>query len=53
MDLHEEDMNHLKNAHASAMEVVKSHPDWVKIDCEHNGEMKSMDNITEMIMKEI
>ena len=53
MDLHEEDMNHLKNAHASAMEVVKSHPDWVKIDCEQESEMKSMDNITEMIMKEI
>jgi len=53
MDLHEEDTDHLKNAHASAMEVVESHPDWVKIDCEENSVMRSIDEITEMIMGEI
>ncbi len=53
MDLHEEDVDHLKNAHASAMEVVESHSDWVKIDCEEAGEMRNIEDITEMIMEEI
>jgi hypothetical protein len=33
MDLHEEDKDHLQNAHNSAMEVVEK-LNWVKIDCE-------------------
>jgi hypothetical protein len=36
MDLHEEDVDHLKNAHASAMTIVNMNSDWVKIDCENN-----------------
>jgi dTMP kinase len=35
MDLHEEDKEHLINAHASAIEVVYRYSDWVKIDCEN------------------
>lgn len=54
MDLHEEDKDHLKNAHNTAMEIVSSHPDWIKIDCESdNWEMKSIEEINEVILKNI
>ncbi len=53
MDLHEEDKNHLRNAHNAAMEVVSMYPDWVKIDCEDAWEMRSIDDITNDILKEI
>ncbi|MFK7780303.1 MAG: thymidylate kinase [Candidatus Gracilibacteria bacterium] len=50
MDLHEEDKNHLKNAHASAMEVVDKYSNWVKIDCEKKGEMRSIEDINKDIL---
>lgn len=53
MDLHEEDVDHLKNAHASAMTIVNMNSDWVKIDCEKNWEMRSIDEITQDILNEI
>ncbi len=53
MDLHEEDTNHLKNAHASAMKIVQNNPDWVKIDCEDNQEMRKISQITQDILNEI
>jgi len=53
MDLHEEDKNHLQNAHDTAMLVSNMQDSWVKIDCEKDLEMKSMNEITEMIIKEI
>ena len=53
MDLHEEDKDHLINAHAAAIEVVERYPDWVKIDCEQSWEMKTMKEITDLIMDEI
>lgn len=53
MDLHEEDKNHLINAHASAMEVVEKFDDWVKIDCELDWKMRSIMDINEDILREI
>ena len=53
MDLHEEDKEHLINAHKTALIVAEKNPDWVKIDCEKNWEMRSMEEITEDILKEI
>ena len=53
MDLHEEDKNHLINAHFSAMEVVEKFDDWVKIDCEKNWKMRSIEEINEDIFREI
>lgn len=50
MDLHEEDKNHLKNAHASAMDVVSRYSDWIKIDCEENLEMRSIEEINSDIL---
>lgn len=51
MDLHEEDKNHLKNAHTAAMEIVEKYSDWVKIDCEENSKMRSIENINNDILK--
>ena len=53
MDLHEEDKNHLKNAHDTALIVVEKNPDWFKIDCEKDGEMRKIEEITDDILKEI
>jgi len=53
MDLHEEDKDHLINAHASAMEVVEKYSDWVKIDCEVGGEMRRIEEINGEILREI
>jgi len=53
MDIHEEDKDHLINAHASAMEVVNKYTDWVKIDCEEAGEMRGVEEISGEIIKEI
>jgi dTMP kinase len=53
MDLHEEDKNHLKNAWQTAMDVVEKFDDWVKIDCEINGEMKSIEEINKEILDKI
>jgi len=52
MDLHEEDKNHLINAYNAAMQVVKKY-NWTKIDCEKNGEMRSIEEINDEILKHI
>ncbi|MDD2907711.1 MAG: deoxynucleoside kinase [Candidatus Gracilibacteria bacterium] len=52
MDLHEEDKNHLENAHKSALEVVEKH-NWLKIDCEKDGEMRSIEEINNEILSHI
>ncbi len=53
MDIHEEDKNHLENAHFSAMKIVNKFDNWIKIDCEKNGEMKSIEEINREILKKI
>lgn len=52
MDLHEADKNHLQNARDAAMQVVKKYG-WIKIDCEKNWEMRSVEEINDEIMKEL
>jgi len=53
MDIHEENKDHLINAHASALDVVQKYDDWIKLDCEKNWKMLSIDTVTQMILKEI
>ena len=53
MDIHEEDKDHLINAHKSAMSVVKKFDSWTKIDCEQNWEMKSIESINKEILDKI
>jgi len=50
MDLHEEDKDHLINAHRAAVEVVNNNADWIKIDCERDLEMRSIDDINRDIL---
>lgn len=52
MDLHEEDKNHLTNAYNAAMQVVKKY-NWTEIDCEKEGEMRSIEEINNEILKNI
>jgi dTMP kinase len=49
MDLHEEDKNHLQNAWEAAMWILEKY-NWVKIDCERDWEMRSIEDINEEIM---
>jgi hypothetical protein len=35
------------------MTIVNMNSDWVKIDCENNWEMRSIDKITQDILNEI
>ena len=53
MDLHEEDKDHLKNAHQAAVMVANQNQDWVIINCEKEGEMLAIPEITKMILDEI
>jgi len=53
MDIHEADKNHLINAWETANYLVKKYDNWVKIDCEYNQEMRSIDDIHSDILKEI
>lgn len=50
MDLHEEDRDHLTNAHKAAMEVVNANADWIKIDCEKDWDMRSVEEISKDIL---
>ncbi|MDD3145143.1 MAG: deoxynucleoside kinase [Candidatus Gracilibacteria bacterium] len=52
MDLHEEDKNHLTNAYNAAIQVVKKY-NWTKIDCEFEGNMRSIEEINSEILKNI
>lgn len=53
MDIHEADSNHLIQAHSSAMSVVETHPDWVRIDCELDGAMRSIQDIHRDILAQL
>ena len=50
MDLHEADKDHLKNAHDAAIEIVESHPDWIKLDCEKDNNMRSIEDINNELL---
>ncbi len=53
MDIHEADKNHLINAWNTANYLTKKYDNWVKIDCENNLEMRSIEDIHEDILWEI
>jgi dTMP kinase len=52
MDLHEADKNHLQNAWQVAMWIVEKYA-WIKIDCERDWEMRSIDDINDEILKKL
>ncbi len=52
MDIHEEDLDHLKNAHNSALEVAKEY-NWTQIICEKDWNMRSIEDIQNEILENI
>ena len=48
-DVHEKDKNFLKNSIKSALWLVKTQKNWLKIECMKKGELRSFLNIHEEI----
>ncbi|MEK6635337.1 MAG: hypothetical protein AABY38_03180, partial [Planctomycetota bacterium] len=48
-DIHEEDINHMRYAQQTFMEIAKGKKDWVTIDCAKNGAMLSEQTIAEKV----
>lgn len=51
-DIHERDINHLKDAYAAACNVSKDYG-WYEINCIKNNELRSIEDIHEEIFEEI
>ena len=51
-DIHERDVNHLKDAHKAACYVSKKY-NWFEIECVKNGKLRTIDDIHEEIYNEI
>ncbi len=52
MDIHEADISHLKSASQAYLEVAKK-MGWTIIDCAPEGQMKSIEEISELIWQEV
>lgn len=48
LDIHEKDLNHLKDSYNNAVELAKIY-DWKHIDCIKNGQMRTVDDIHQEI----
>lgn len=53
LDLHEADKNHLKNAYNRAVFVAEKYDDWIRIECTKDNEIKSREEITQLILSQI
>lgn len=51
-DIHEKDINHLKDAHSAACEVAKEY-NWFEINCIKNEKLRTIEDIHEEIYNEI
>ncbi len=51
-DIHENDLNHLKDAYSAACDVSKDY-NWYKIDCVKNDEIRTIEDIHEEIYNEV
>jgi len=50
-DIHEDDINHLKDAEDAYLQVCNSNKNWVRIDCTKDGKLLGIDAISAMIWK--
>ncbi|RJQ30746.1 thymidylate kinase [Candidatus Parcubacteria bacterium] len=50
-DIHESDSEHLINAKANAIELVKKTNKWIRINCAPDGEILLKEEITNLILK--
>ena len=48
-DIHEDDLNHLKNAEEAYLEMAKTFPNFFLIECVENGQMLSIEAISEKV----
>lgn len=48
-DIHEEDINHLRDAQQTFLEIAKGKRDWITIDCTENGKMLSEQAIADKV----
>lgn len=51
-DIHERDINHLKDAHEAACDVSKKY-NWYEIKCVKNNEIRTIEDIHQEIYKEV
>ncbi len=52
-DVHERDIDFMKNSYESAMWLSGNQPGWFKIDCVKNKKMRTRENIHQEIYKEV
>ncbi|MFZ2072478.1 MAG: dTMP kinase [Minisyncoccia bacterium] len=52
-DVHESDVDFMKNSINSAMWLAKTQKNWIKIDCSKNGEILTREQIHEMVYEKI
>jgi len=52
-DVHESDVDFMKNSINSAMWLAKIQKNWIKIDCSKNGEILSREQIHEMVYEKV
>lgn len=48
-DIHESDKNHLIDAKESAMKIVKSSNNWIRINCVKKGKLMPVEEISEIV----
>lgn len=48
-DIHESDLDHLKQAEESFLYIVDNYPEWIKIDCMKEGRLLSIEEIHQKI----
>lgn len=48
-DIHEEDINHLRYAQQTFLEIARGKRDWITIDCTENGKMLSEQAIADKV----
>jgi dTMP kinase len=52
-DVHEKDVNFLKNSIKSALWLAKTQKNWIKIECMKRGELRSFPDIHEEIYESV
>lgn len=50
-DIHEEDINHLRYAQQTFLEIAKEKQDWITIDCTENGKLLSEQVIADKVWR--
>lgn len=52
-DIHEADINHLRAAEQTYLEIAKSFPDFTLIECTENGKMRKREEIHNLIWEKV